>query len=784
MPSVTVSAARALAGRLPRLSRNEAAPLGLLLLALASVFAFGGDRSQFYRPGHHDSFSAETLTLAANLSAEHGFAGFRRQKLDEDGEREYVVYNRFPIGSYALVKLAALPFGDDFPRAVYAARLLMLAFFAAAAVLAYLALARLLGERWIALAATLWACSSYYVLYYADMVSAEASTNLFGVMLAFHGMVVHAREGRFRQLLAKTAVALALGWHAAALIAPFALLGLASEAWRARRGGARPALASLARSRYLACGAFCALVCALLLGFNLANEYRALGGEVAPLDLPSLATLARRTGIDPVFFGQLGWGAFLEAQAGGVGGALTPFALVDALGLDLAQPLHGTWRPHGGFALAGAAATAVGLAGLRWLPCRVPVAALLLAGWCWTLAFRGSTALHEFEAMFHLGVPLALGALVLLGLRRLIGRRAMWALPALALAMLALFAVSAQRMGGVGHDAEAAARQRDLAADARAVRELARGRPVLDEGIADQLWRGHFIRNYWLSGAYIQIEPIATPGEWLRVAGRGFLVVVPADFGGSLTPDNRRAFLYPLADLPRIRASIAAGGPALRSTFDARAEGGALLLTRSPCEAGDLDPPFFLDAAPPDAGGVAAVEFAFAERGVRFDGSCLARVPLPEGAAGVRAGQRDGRVGVLWEASLPIGGAAFPPAATSWEERFASIAETPPAARSVFDVRAEGGALTYARAACAEADTEARFFLHVVPEDAADLPEERRASGFDNLDFAFGERGVRYGGRCLARAALPDYPVALVRTGQFEGGVQLWETEFALPAGE
>ena len=67
---------------------------------------------------------------------------------------------------------------------------------------------------------------------------------------------------------------------------------------------------------------------------------------------------------------------------------------------------------------------------------------------------------------------------------------------------------------------------------------------------------------------------------------------------------------------------------------------------------------------------------------MRFDGSCLVRVPLPEGATGVRAGQRDARVGVLWEASLPIGGAAFPPAATSWEERFASIAETPPARSS------------------------------------------------------------------------------------------------------
>ena len=773
---------RALARRLALPPRREAAPLALLLLALSAVFVFGNDRSQFYRPGHHDSFSAETLTIAANLSAEHGFLGFRRQKLGEDGEREYVVYNRFPIGPYALVKLAILPFGGGFGGQVHAARLLMLAFFAAAAVLAWLAIARLTGDRRIALAATLWAFSSYYVLYYADMVSAEASTNLFGIMLVFHGMVLHAQEGRFRQLLAKTAVALLLGWHAAALVAAFVLLGLASGAWRARRGGARRALAAAARGRQLAYGAFAALCCALLLGFNLANEYRALGGEVALTDLPSLATVAARTGYDPVFFGQLGWRAFLEAQLGGLGGALTPFALVDALGLDLAQPFHGTWRPHPGFALAGASASAAALAALRPLPHRVPAAALLLTGWCWTLAFRGSTLLHEFEAMFHLGVPLVLGAGALTGLRRALGEeRAARALPAIALAMVALFAVSAWRTGGAGHGAEAAARQRDLAADAHAIRAIAAGRSVLDEGIAGQLWRGHFIRNYWLAGSYLQIDPVGGEEEWRRASGYDYLVA-PADFGGSLTPDNRRAFLYPVAALPAVWDRLAAREPALRSTFDARAEGGALLLTRSPCAADDVAPPFFLDAALPggaDGGGGSA--FAFAERGVRFDGRCIVRVPLPEGAAGVRAGQRDGRVGVLWEVSLPVGDPSFPRGAASWEQRFAAIAAQPPAARSVFEVRAEGRTLTYTREQCAEADTEARFFLHVTPEDPSDLPAERRASGFDNLDFAFGDRGLRYGGRCLASVPLPEYAIARVRTGQFEGDARLWEAEFALP---
>ena len=224
------------------LSCGTALPLALLLLALSSVFVFGNDRSQFYRWSHHDQISVATLTISANLSAEHGFLQFRVAKRDGRGETEYVPYNRFPIGSYALIKMAMLPAGDDIPRQLLAARTLMLAFFAAAAVLAYLALARLLGDRRIALAATLLAFSSYYVLYYNDVVSAEASTNLFGVMLVFHGMVLFAQEGRFRQLLPRTAAAILLGWHVLGLIAPFVLLALGRElvAPRADGSGARP----------------------------------------------------------------------------------------------------------------------------------------------------------------------------------------------------------------------------------------------------------------------------------------------------------------------------------------------------------------------------------------------------------------------------------------------------------------------------------------------------------------------------------------------------------------
>ncbi len=771
---------RALAGRLPLPPRREALPLALLLLALTPAFAFGNDRSQFYRGGHHDSITAYTLTFSANLSAEHGFALFWRRKLGPDGEPRYVsLYHRFPIGSYALVKLATLPAGDDIPKQMLAARTLMLAFFAAAAVLAWLALARLLGDRRIALAATLLAFSSYYLLYYNDMVAAEESTNLFGVVLVFHGMILFAQEGRFRQLLVKAAVAIVLGWHVLALIAPFVLIGLGGELLRlraARGGERRPRLRP-----YLVCGAFSVLCAALVLGFNLFNEYRVLGGEVAPLDLPTVQSLLQRTGIDAAqtHVGELGWPTFLRGQLGGVGGMAIPFALADRLGPNPAQPYHGLWPPEASapwFAALGAGTVAVCLAGLRFLPHRALFAALLAAGWCWAIPFRGQNAYHEFEAMFYLGFPLVLFALALLGLRRLLGpRRAALALPAAALAAAALFALSAWDMGGVGHDAAAAARQREVAADVPAVRALAADRSVIVKPGQILFPRHkHQTRNYYLAGSYLQIEPIDSEEDWDDLPAYDF-VLLGADFGASLTPDNRRLHLYRLADLPRSYAALAAREPALSSAFDLLLDGRRLLYLREECAGEDTGDRFFLHAFPADPRDLEPGRaprafndrtFEFAEYGVRFGGRCMAAVPLPDyGLLAVRTGRYHSEDGPIWSADLPLDPEA-------WLARRDALAAREPAARSRFDVHAEGRTLTFVREDCAGADTEDRFFVHAYAPDGS-----REA-----LDFWFGDRGIRYGGSCMARIALPDYEVRSVRTGQYDDTGHLWDEEFALGA--
>ncbi len=102
-----------------------------------------------------------------------------------------------------------------------------------------------------------------------------------------------------------------------------------------------------------------------------------------------------------------------------------------------------------------------------------------------------------------------------------------------------------------------------------------------------------------------------------------------------------------------------------------------------------------------------------------------------------------------------------------------------PVIRSTFDVYLRENTLTYVKEPCAPADTEAAFFLHLHPVDVNDLPDHRRQYGFDNLDFRFDGRGEILDGRCMAAAALPEYDILRVSTGQYVPGQgQVWKVEF------
>ena len=696
--------------------RPERLTLPLLLLALSTLFLCNVDDGYFYIPGNQD-WSVMGLSIAENLSPDHNFRLFRQLNPGPGGAPTYGIYSRFPVGGYALVKLAILPFGNDLSAKVLAARMLMLLLFSGAALLAFHSLARITSRRWVALAATLAAFSSYYMLFYGNAVYIEGSVDLFAVMLVFHGMVVFVQEGRFRQLLARTFVALLLGWHVYAFLLPFILLGLAREAVRAWKHGTavrlRSAGAAVLHSRYTALGLASLLFGAAVLGFNFANEYGAFGGETQVTELPSVQSMLRRTGLDRDFAPFDWWLRFLQGQFFRVCVASVPLVLsewgVGLLGSFL--PVRLSASGLSGPALwvcilalvlvVGAATTLVRLARpLLDRRQRMLLAALALSGFFWTLPMRHNAVHLPLEAMYYVGVPLAFYSLLLLHVRKRWGHG-----PVVGLAAVALlaFVVSAFRMDhGRGSDARAVEVQRTAMGEVGAIRETIRGKAVLVLGSVEPEWSRQLLQSfvwyYYLAGSVsirgpLDVEFVARAADFIVTHDR-----VESD--ALLTPGNELLFLYDsagiddLVELYRSTFQQAASGdpvprsyfnvyiaahnrippglrsalpPAMRSYFHVYSGDDALTFVKDPCIPEDAKSPIFVDVIQADRkhlGGMRlrydsrSPEFGFPVRPVRFEGKCIAVVPLPDyPISGIRAKQRlhrsRDRLVSYWEVGIP-----------------------------------------------------------------------------------------------------------------------------------
>ncbi len=685
--------------------RSERLSLWLLLLALSTLFLCSFDKGYFYRPGSPNWNTAKNLAMAENLSPHHHFRLFVGLRPGPGGDPAYEMFSRYPVGGYALIKLAILPFGNDLSAGILAARMLMLLLFGAAALLAFHSLARITSHRWVALAATLAAFSSYYMLLYGDAVSVEYGVDLFAVMLVFHGMVVFVQDGRFRQLLSRTCVALLLGWHVYAFLMPFLILGLAHEAVRAWKDGTAlwsrvcSTAAAVLRSRYMALGVFALLFGAAVLGFNFANEYAAFGGQTAVSELPSFQSMLRRTGLDQdASFDPGWWLRFLREQFHRVRVASVPFVLT-----DWGAGLRG-WFPSVPLSASGlsgpelwvylllllmavaASAAVVRLARrfLAWRP-RMLLATLALSGFFWALPMRHNAAYHNHEALYYVGVPLAFHSLLLLYLHKRCGRAPV---VGLAVAALLAFVVSAFQMDRRQRpDARVAEIQQDALAELGPIRETTRGKAVLVLGSIEPEWSRQVIQRnygsdygwrYYLAGSVLTQSPDLAGVRHLYPAG-------PRDLAGSV----------------------------LTQSLDMEAAGRAadFIVTRDRVESGAL---------------------------------------LTPGN----------------EEVFLYGSAGMDDLVEFYRAAYQRVVSGEPAARSHFDVYLGDGALFHVREPCVREDVGYWIYVEAVPEDPKDLPGWRRREGFEDLVLLFHHSGVLFEGKCMAVLSLPDYPVSGIRTGQ------------------
>ena len=113
-------------------------------------------------------------------------------------------------------------------------------------------------------------------------------------------------------------------------------------------------------------------------------------------------------------------------------------------------------------------------------------------------------------------------------------------------------------------------------------------------------------------------------------------------------------------------------------------------------------------------------------------------------------------------------------------DTYDAIASGTPIARSDFSIYLNDRILLYTTDACDDSRISPYFFLHIVPKDTNDLRFSRKQYGFDNFDFVF-RMGPRYDpNRCIRSVLLPTYPIASIRTGQYDATGELWSVDVPL----
>lgn len=261
---------------------------------------------------------------------------------------------------------------------------------------------------------------------------------------------------------------------------------------------------------------------------------------------------------------------------------------------------------------------------------------------------------------------------------------------------------------------------------------------------------------------------------------------------------QRTAYDVPSPLKTLLRDSDSRGGPKgeliISSEYDIYLNGNRLIYVNHDCNVGDQDDfQFQLHVYPYET-----TELLPARRhdalNVRWDKSisysgrrCIVSSLLLEyNVARIDTGQYIADGDFVWKVEYTFDPSGDPKvnvvadAEDFYRRRYEDNLTGQPAIRSIFDIYLNDGILTYIQEPCREDPEAVRpFFLHIIPKDLSDLPNNRRHLGSDNLDFQAVEDLVTFDDVCLITAQLPQYDIALIRTGQLDSDLNsVWSEEF------
>lgn len=374
----------------------------LFFFASICIFIFQ-NRENSFGSDHRGQTSSIAAALSKSLIVEDShLVMLINKQLLKNGEVCYHPYNRFPVFEYLIVGAAMQIFEPDLAMQIYIARQVMNVFLLTALLLCFVVVNEILSDRFLSLTVTLSVFSSYYILYYNDMIS-NMSTPLCGFVLALL-MVIKSRKGNLRKLslILFPILSVSTGWQSYAVFITWFLVDTIQQV-REKKGIGNIIKIVVSQQSFIAI-TLSIIVGFLILGIQMMNEWMITGGSFQ--EIPTIHSFQRRLGMDQSAlesnnspYNDLYH--FLILQAFRILIMIVPFAgiiISKVASSDLTSLIPGFL-----FALVGGALFVHGIMLFRNRMDVTVVSIFVLSGFAWAVPMRHYVTWHAHQSVFYIG---------------------------------------------------------------------------------------------------------------------------------------------------------------------------------------------------------------------------------------------------------------------------------------------------------------------------------------------------------------------------------------------
>jgi hypothetical protein len=341
--------------------------------------------------------------MSKGLIVDNHFVMLFNKQILKDGKVNYHPYNRFPIFPFLLTGAVMQIFEPDLSMQIYSARQVMNIFFVFAFVLTFMIIKKILHDEYLALIAALMTFSTYYLLYYNDMIFNDTPA-LFGFVLALF-LVVKTQKNELRklQLFLFPILSISTGWQPYAVFMTWFIVDTLLYQFREKKKFSESIKTIVKKPAFKALS-IAIIYGVLILGVELLLEWNLRGGDF--LKLPSIDSMFGKIGVTTHGFE---WDIFVLKQAYRITNMIIPFSGILTGHLKLTEKLDNGWTPFIFglfFALVSGIFFLRGLVKFRKRIDFYLFSIFILSGFCWSLPMRHFTAYHDYQAPFYVGLSM------------------------------------------------------------------------------------------------------------------------------------------------------------------------------------------------------------------------------------------------------------------------------------------------------------------------------------------------------------------------------------------